>query len=375
VVEGAGGNAQVRVVYPFVSMPVGGAEDLFLSLHPHLPGDIRATFVCLRSLGVLGEEASAEGTPVELLPVFPKKRMNPLGIWRFARWLRVNRVDILHAQTYHDQLFGSLAARLAGVPFVLHQHKTLDALTGRKGWILRRLFRMADHVATLSEKTRLDLIAQVGLDPAKVSSFPNAVDPLVFYPVVDRNAERAALGLDPGLFLIGSVAQLHPTKNHEATIGAAALMGNESPRFRVMIFGEGQSRALLEELITRKTPDGRVVLAGRKRPIAPWLRSLDLFVLPSHWEGQPMAILQALECGIPILASRIEGNTALLGEDHPGLFDPRDEAAYADLISEAMRDAGFRNRILAHQDRLKRPSLPGLASDLASLYRRLVPSV
>ena len=85
-----------------------------------------------------------------------------------------------------------------------------------------------------------------------------------------------------------------------------------------------------------------------------------------------MAILQALECGIPILASRIEGNTALLGDDHPGLFDPVDIAGYSALLADAIRDAGFRGRILAHQRGVARPSLPGLASDLASLYRRLI---
>lgn len=373
MVEGPGKNGPIRVAYPFVSMPVGGAEDLFLSLHRHLPEGIDSSFVCLRELGMLGEEARRDGLPVELLRVYPTKRIHPLGIWKLSRWFRDHGIRIVHAQTYHDQLFAGLAAKLAGIPLVVHQHKTLDELPGRKGFLLRQIFRMADHVATLSEKTRLDLIARVGLDPSKVTAFPNATDPAVFHPAADRRAERLALGLDPDRFLIGSIAQLHSTKNHAATIRAAAALGPEASGARFLIFGDGQERPALEQLIAELAPDGRVGLAGRKRPIAPWLRSLDLFVLPSHWEGQPMAILQALECGIPILASRIEGNTALLGHDHPGLFDPDDVAEYARLLERAIRDQDFRGSLVAFQQVLPRPSLPGLAADLAALYRLLSP--
>jgi len=362
----------VKIAFLFVSMPVGGAEDLFLSLARYLSSDIESIFVCLRALGVLGEEALAEGRRIELAPVFPTKRITPLGIWRLARWFRENGIKIVHAQTYHDQLFGVLAAKLAGIPSVVHQHKTLEMLKGRKGFLMKQIFRLADHVVTLSEKTRADLIAQLGLDPARVTSFPNAVDSAVFHPSLDRFADRSALGLDPDCFLVGSAAQLHPTKNHEATVEASASLGSDVSSLRVMIFGEGESRVVLERLIAKKNSGERVMLAGRKRPIAPWLRSLDLFVLPSYWEGQPMALLQALECGIPILASRIEGNVALLGEDHPGLFDPNDRQEYAALLAKSISDLRFRELLLTYQGGLHRPSLSALAEELAALYRRLV---
>jgi glycosyltransferase involved in cell wall biosynthesis len=362
----------IKVAYPFVTMPVGGAEDLFLSLARYLSSDIESVFVCLRALGVLGEEALAEGRRIELVPVFPTKRITPLGIWRLARWFRENGIQIVHAQTYHDQLFGVLAAKLAGIPSVVHQHKTLEMLKGRKGFLMKRIFRLADHVVTLSEKTRADLIAQLGLNPARVTSFPNAVDSAVFHPSLDRFEDRSALGLDPDCFLVGSAAQLHPTKNHEATVEASASLGSDVSSLRVMIFGEGESRVVLERLIAKKNAGERITLAGRKRPIAPWLRSLDLFVLPSYWEGQPMALLQALECGIPILASRIEGNVALLGEDHPGLFDPNDREEYATLLAKSVSDLSFRELLLTYQGGLHRPSLSALAEELAALYRRLV---
>jgi glycosyltransferase involved in cell wall biosynthesis len=138
-----------------------------------------------------------------------------------------------------------------------------------------------------------------------------------------------------------------------------------------MLFGEGQDRPILEKGIEQHQLGENLILAGRKRPVAPWLQSLDLFVLPSHWEGQPLALLQALDCRIPILASRIEGNTALLSEEHPGLFKPNDHNTYADLLEQAVTDEAFRQSLLEFQEKLPRPSLPKLSLQLAELYTRL----
>jgi len=364
----------VKVAFLFISMPVGGAEDFLLSASKYLPGSVEARFVCLRHLGVLGEEAKEAGLPIEVVPVFPTKRMNPLGLLRLARWFREKGIQVVHAQSYHDQLFGVIAAKLAGIRSIVHQQKTFLELKGRKGFFMRHIYRWADHVIALSEETRRDLIAAFALDPNEVSVVPNAIDPAVFRAVEnrDRDSLRSGLGLDRKEFLAGSVASLHPTKNHQATIEAMALLakrGGVVPKF--LLFGEGQDRPALEKGIAIHHLGENLILAGRKRPVAPWLQSLDLFVLASHWEGQPLALLQALDCRIPILASRIEGNTALLSEGHPGLFEPTDHAAYADLLERAVTDEDFRKSLLDFQEKLPRPSLPTLSLQLAELYGRL----
>jgi glycosyltransferase involved in cell wall biosynthesis len=366
----------VKVAFLFVSMPVGGAEDFLLSVSKYLSSGIDARFVCLRNLGVLGEEARQAGLPIEVVPFFPTKRMNPLGMMRLARWFRKNGIRVVHAQSYHDQLFGVIAAKLAGIRSIVHQQKTFLELKGRKGFFMRHIYRWADHVIALSEETRRDLIAAFALDPKEVSVVPNAIDPAVFRPVENRDAVRSGLGLDTKEFLAGSVASLHPTKNHRATIGAMALLakrGAVPPKF--LLFGEGQDRPDLEKAIRQHHLGEHLILAGRKRPVAPWLQSLDLFVLASHWEGQPLALLQALDCRIPILASRIEGNTALLSEDHPGLFEPTDHASYADLLEQAVNDENFRQSLIKFQEKLPRPSLPTLSLQLEELYGRLAAKV
>jgi glycosyltransferase involved in cell wall biosynthesis len=326
--------AGLKVVFLFVGMPVGGAEDFALGVYPHLAPEVNARFVCLRSLDVLGEEACAKGLPVELLPFYPGKRINPIAVWRFSRWLRRAGIEVLHTQTYHAHVFGGAAARWAGIPVVLHQQKTLGELSWRKEFLFGRCLRRARKIITLSERTRVDIAERFAISLDCIAVVPNAINEKEFHPVADKPAARRALGLREQGFLFGTVASLHGVKNHRAILEALPRVDGA----RAVFVGDGVERPNLERLATELGVADRVLFAGRQRPAAPWFQALDAFVLPSVWEGQPLALLQAVSCRLPILASRIEGNTAVVGERHPGLFDPADPAALAALMNAAMGD-------------------------------------
>lgn len=318
-----------------MGMPVGGAEDFALGVHPHLAPEVDARFVCLRRLDVLGEEARAKGLPVDLLPLYPGKRINPIAVWRFSRWLRREGITVLHTQTHHAHVFGSMAARLAGIPLVLHQQKTLGNLSWRKKSVFRRCLRRARRIITLSEQTRLDISENFAIPLDRIAVVPNAIDEMIFHPATDKPAVRLALGLSAHGFLFGTVASLHEVKNHRLILEALARVDGAEAVF----VGDGVERANLEKLARERGVADRVHFVGHQRPSAPWFQALDAFVLPSVWEGQPLALLQAVSCRLPILASRIEGNTAVVGDRHPGLFDPADHTALASLMKAAMENA------------------------------------
>jgi glycosyltransferase involved in cell wall biosynthesis len=325
----------LKVVFLFIGMPVGGAEDFALGVFPHLSPEVKARFVCLRSLDLLGEEARAKGMPVELLPLFRTKRIDPLKIWRFSRWLRREEIDVLHTQTYHAHLFGAAAAWLAGIPVVIHQQKTLGNLSWRKEFLFRWCLRGAQKIITLSEQTKSDIASRYAIAIDRIEVVPNAIDEREFHPAVDQAAIRRSLGLPEKGFLFGTVASLHPVKNHRAIIEALAVGQQDS---HAVFVGDGVERDNLERLAKERGLIDRVIFAGRQRPVAPWFQAFDAFLLSSTWEGQALALLQAISCRLPVLASRIEGNTAILGENHPGLFDPTDVPALATLMNAATSD-------------------------------------
>ena len=301
-------------------MPVGGAEDFAAVVSRYLPAPFDPVFVCLRELDVLGEELRRAGREVHLVRVAPSKRWNVAGILRLARWFREEKIRLVHSQTYNSHTYAIPAARLVGAGCVLHQQKTFEPLRLHRMLMMRWLARSAHRVAALSEKTRRDLIRAFRLSEERTVLIPNVVDPAEFFPPKDRAALRRELLLDPDAFLIGSVASLSAVKNHPATLRALGGLRDERLAFTAFLLGEGKDRALLESLRRDLELDCRVLMPGNKRPVAPWLQVLDLVVLASHAEGKSLALLQAIACQIPIVASRIEGNVAVLGADHPGLF-------------------------------------------------------
>jgi L-malate glycosyltransferase len=367
------GGGKLKVAYTFVSMPVGGAEDFAAVVSRYLPAPFDPVFLCLRDLGAMGEELRRNGREVHLIPVAPSRRWNLAGIVRLARWFRDEKVRLVHSQTYNSHTYVIPAARLAGVGCLLHQQKTFERLKPHRMLMMRVLARSSNRVAALSEQTRRDMVRAFHLRTERTVVVPNVIDPAEFFPIHNRAAERSELGVARDAFLIGSIGSLNAVKNHPLTLHMLAALRNQGLFFSAYLFGEGKERAFLESMRSRLHLDQFVLMPGNKRPIAPWMRVLDLVVHPSRAEGQPLALLQAIACRVPIIASRIEGNVAVLGDEHPGLFDPNSLNEYQGLVFRSIREEAFRNTLLAAQERLLRdlPDAPRVARELGRIYTEI----
>ncbi len=368
----------MRVAHVFVTMPVGGAEDLVFSIVKNSTVEQHAEVVCLRDLGVAGEAAEREGMVVTLLPLLKGrgKRFSPVAVWKLSRWFKQQRIEMVHTQVYNAHVYGVLAAWLAGIPSVMHHQKTFNRERRRRWWTMRALSKLAARQITLSEKTRGDVMEALAVPAEKTAVLPNFVDDSVYTPPQDRAALRRSLGLPVDAPLLGGIASLNTQKNHAATVRMMHALLKRLPSAQGMIFGEGPQRGELQAQIDALGIAGSFTLAGNKRPVVPWLQALDLMVLPSTWEGQPMVILQSLACGVPVVSSRIEGNTAVLGDDDPGLFDLNDEAAYVERVHSCLTDASFRRSLTQHQGRVQaaQPTFADFLNRLDSIYQSAVRS-
>ena len=360
----------LKVVFLFIGMPVGGAEDFALGVYPHVTTQVDARFVCLRELGMLGEEALAAGWPISLVPLFPTKRMNPLSVWKFSRWLRREAIDVVHSQTYHAHLFGVAAARLSGASAIVHQQKTLGEMPLRKRVLFQLCLKGAKKILTLSAQTRAEICSRFSIPSSSVEVVPNAIDNDLFRPVEDKRTIRKNLGLPEDDILFGTVASLHPVKNHKVMIEAMATLQGRGIHCKAVFVGDGVSRPELEDFALEKGVAERTIFAGRQRPVLPWFQALDFFVLPSFWEGQALALLQAISCRLPVVVSRIEGNTAVLGEDHAGYFEPNDFEKLADLLGAAIKSPAGRKAFFAANASI--PTCREAARQLERIYREVV---
>jgi len=260
-------------------------------------------------------EARARGLDALALPMRDKR---PAGVRALRRLLRSRPVDVVVTHSSTDSWLVALA-RLgwrAAPPMVRTRH--ISAPIPRNP-ATRWLYRCATaHVVTTGESLRLQVIAEAGLSPKRVTSVPTGIDLTVFRPG-ERNAARTALGLPSEPFIIGIVATLRSWKGHAYLVDAVVDM----PEARLVIVGDGPGRENLVAQTQKLGIANRVLMAGHHPEVAPWLQSFDVFALPSYAnEGVPQAIMQAMACGIPVITTAVGAIGEIARNDETALIVP-----------------------------------------------------
>ncbi|MCZ6848200.1 MAG: glycosyltransferase family 4 protein [Alphaproteobacteria bacterium] len=274
-----------------------------------------------------------------------RKSIKALGAMRrvFSAW----RPDIVNTHSSIDHWLAAVARLgLARRPAMVRT-RHISAPVSRNGptrWLYNR---GCELVMTTSRAMVRDLTVDGFLSPDHVVAVPTGIDTDQFRPG-DRRAARKRLGLPSDAFVFGTVATLRSWKGHGFLLDAFAKLKDRDTL--LLMVGDGPQEANLAEHTARLGLHDRVHMAGRRDDVVPYLRAMDVFVFPSTKnEGVPQALLQAMACGLPVVASRIGGVPEVVeglggvaeiaAQDADDLFramtrmmaDPCDEAARASL--------------------------------------------
>jgi len=246
-------------------------------------------------------QAERFGIPVLALPI---RRPGAAGLLALRRALASERVDIVNSHGEVDSWLAALACRgwlgKQRPPALVHTRHCLSALSrgAATGWLYTRA--MAEIVTT-GEAIREQVIRASGVSPARVASIPTGVDLERFAPG-DKTAARRMLQLPENVPLVGIVAPLRSAKGHRYLVEAMTLLSRRQTQ--LVIVGEGPQRDPLLHQVHALGLGSQVRFAGEQQDVAPWLRALDVFVLPSYaFEGVPQALLQAMAVGIPCVTT------------------------------------------------------------------------
>jgi glycosyltransferase involved in cell wall biosynthesis len=367
----------LRVMFLITSMPVGGAETLLVNLIRRLNREgFLPSLCCLKELGPLGEELSAE------IPTFHdliQEKYDVRVVRRLAQLFRTHRIDAVVTVGAGDKMFwGRLAARRSGVPVVLcalHSTGWPDSI-GRLNR-LRLLTRWTDKFIGVAAAHGQHLIENERFPSDKVCVIPNGVDVEHFHPQRDGARLRAELGLDQKAPVAGIVAALRPEKNHELFLRAAARVRAEIPGARFLIIGDGPLRPGLEQLAAELKLEDAVQFLGTRADIPELLAALDVFVLTSKIEANPVSILEAMASGKPVIAPRVGSISESVSDGETGyLTEPNDERQVAARLVELFGDARQARRLgeAGRQTVVARWSLErmveGYENLIAEVYRR-----
>jgi glycosyltransferase involved in cell wall biosynthesis len=274
-----------------------------------------------------------------------------LGVWRALRELRERHGRfVLHAHcAYPDVVGAALAARLLGLPMVATAHGSDINVSGRERLLrpqIRAALRSARRVIAVSAPLQRAMAELTGLPASRIDCIPCAgYSPAVFRPrgAQERASLRSELGVAADARLILFVGHLVPVKALDVLLKAWALLQSDPAgpgTARLVLIGEGAERAALERLARELGIADRAAFLGPlpQPAVADWIVAADLLCLPSHAEGSPNVIVEALASGTPVVASRVGGIPDLVDDGTNGLLvAPGDPAALAAALASALR--------------------------------------
>ncbi len=334
----------LRVMFVHTFMPVGGAETLLVDLIRRFDRQrILPEVCCLKWPGPLGEAIRDE---VPFFSGLLSGKYDLRVLPRLTRLLKQRKMDAVVTVGAGDRMFwGRLAAKAARVPVILtalHSTGWPDVI----GRLNRALTPITDGFIGVAEAHGRYLREVENFPASKVFVINNGIDVERFRPRPSSMELRKELGLPPDAPVIGIVAALRPEKNHEQFLRAAARVQAVLPQARFLIVGDGETRPALETLSRELKLEQHVVFAGTRSNVPDCLALMNVVVLTSHMEANPVTILEAMAAGKPFVAPRVGSIAESIVEGETGfLTAPGSDEETAARLLEILQAPSLASRM------------------------------
>jgi glycosyltransferase involved in cell wall biosynthesis len=258
----------------------------------------------------------------------------------------IRKCDIVHAHG-HAYMSSYIACKVAEKykkPFILTQHNTfidyqswLNLVEQINDWTVGRVvLKGSDRVITVSRKT-MEYVLKLGADMSKTSVMHNGVDTTFFHPM-NREESRDKLGLPKNKTVILTIRRLVYKNGLDTFIESASLLTRDYPHLLFIVIGKGPNRKLIEKRVRELDIDDNVRLTGfvPEKLLPLYYNAADYFVIPSSsGEGLPLVLLEAMACGLPVIATTVGGTPEIVKDMKNGvLVPPRNPKALAETISK-----------------------------------------
>lgn len=325
-------KTKIKVAYILTPITFGGSEKVSLNF---LKTVDRNRFDILPVLllrpweepPLFAQEIVKLGYEYLTLPVSLLQGGDPLRVprvaWRLTKLLRVGKFDLVHTHGYFADICAIPVARMLGIKTITTCHGFI--FNNNKLKLYNKLnvcaIKLCHRVIAVSEDIKDQLVA-AGLKPLKITVISNAVEAEFDGSEIARlrKSKRNELQIKDDEFVVGFLGRLSAEKGVEFLIDAVTGLVDDGLPIRLLIVGEGDERKNLEAQVAQKSIAHRVIFAGFQSNTESWLSSFDLFALPSLTEGTPMALLEAMAMGVPVVASNIGGVPKVVTDAQNGLL-------------------------------------------------------
>ena len=369
----------IRVLQLITSLDRGGAENHLLALLSHADHEafaIETAVLC--GEGELVAVFRQAGIPVHLLNA--RSRFDPWALGRLVGLLRDGRFDILHSHLFRADIYAGLAVarfRERRPLLVSTRHNDdrffLNPFVGVAHYLVSAqqdlIIAISDHIARFT-------VARGVRHPARVRRVYHGLEPPVTR-ALEREGQRirSELGIGSDAFLVGNVGRLALQKGQRHLIRAMPLLLERVPRAHAVIAGGGDLEDFLRDLAEEMGVAERVHVLGPRKDVPALMHAMDVFAMPSIWEGFGLVLLEAMAAGRPIVASRVATIPEVVVDGETGLLVPAgDPLALAEAPGSICRPTGASDAIWRSRPRtVAAPVLDRkMVGDTELLYRELI---
>jgi glycosyltransferase involved in cell wall biosynthesis len=292
-----------------------------------------------------------------------------------TRWMREQRVDLVHSHMYRSNVPATIAARLAGVHHVLCQVHNIDTWETRRQRMMDRwLMRWRTAMLAVSNDVKRDIVARLRCPPDHVRVLYNGIDINEYGSVQPDPQLRNALGIPGGHRVVVMLARLVEQKRHTMFLETLEMTRNELPPVSVLLVGDGKLRGELEREVKTRHLGDMVSFTGYRSDIPQILALSDLSVLTSEREGFSNTIIESLAAGVPVVATDVGGNREAIVDGECGLIvQPDDVTGIGKALKTVLTDNDLRHRMSkAARLHAKRFSLEHMRDETRHLYLELL---
>ncbi len=337
---------KLRVMQITNNLGIGGLERVVVNLCRHLDRErFDVSACCLNFRGPFAEELERDGITVYLTP-HKTDRTDYTVFWNLKGILKETRPDIVHTHNTNALFDGFLASVLACVPLKIHTDHARRFPDKIRYMLTEGILGLfLDHVVAVSEETRQNLIRYEKISGKKITVVNNGIDGSRYDISIDVNKKKKDLGLKSFKNIIGLGVRLTHQKGITHLIHAAPEILHNHPDTAFVIAGDGYLMPELKTAAKSLRVEDKFFFLGPRLDLPEILQVMDVYVLPSEWEGLPLVILEAMAARRAIVATEVGGNSAAIEHGKSGyLVPPKDPAALAEMVCDLLSDPEKRER-------------------------------
>lgn len=355
---------------------MAGAEKMLYEVATRLDKEKFEPFVCTlknEKNGLLLSKLREKNISTYFLSINSKLQF--FRIFKFYFVIKQQKPDILQSFLFFDNIVARILGKLAGVPIIISGQRSVEVERSfLRNFLDRITIRLADAVVSNTEAGKDILVEREKVSPQKIKVIPNGITPNLY---MKRNIGLEKLKKDgQDTKVIGFIGGLTRQKGVNYLLEAAKFIKTQGKNFSVVVIGDGPEKQNLENYTGKLDIKNIVRFWGYKEDAAKYIKLFDVLVLPSIREGMPNVILEAMVCGVPVVATKVGGVPEIVEDGKSGFFvEPRNPKDLAEKILKILdMSEGERREMGEHGRKIVKEkfSIEKMVKEYENLYQELL---